>query len=79
MRSILFLIAKCRVEYEYWKWLFITTSRHVFGRWYVFRDAPLWFVRAIASTPLTGEDLKDERYVAYYDAAVAELITRQRK
>ena len=77
MRPILRLIAKGQVEYAYWKWLFITTGRHVFGRGYIFRDAPLWFVKCIANTPPGDKYVKDERMMAYYHAACDELRNRK--
>lgn len=78
MRAIIYFIAKCQVTYESWKWMTVTCFRHVSGRWYVFRDAPTWFVKSIVNMSLNDEDKKDRRMYSYYEAACSELALRER-
>ncbi|APW38460.1 hypothetical protein RD110_15665 [Rhodoferax koreense] len=49
--------------------------RHCLGRAYVFRDAPLWVVEAVAKQPLHEDADFDE----FIKDAQEELVLRQRR
>lgn len=63
MKSILF-----------WWHSIVIMWRDSLGRWYVFRDRPLWFVEEFAELPLSTD--RDVRNLVY--AARMELSLRQR-
>lgn len=51
--------------------------RHLNGRWYVFRDAPMWLVLEIAGTPIEKEDSVE--IASLIREARKELCTRMTK
>jgi hypothetical protein len=44
------------------------------GRFYVFRDAPMWFITEVASVPMGGEE--DAMLTMYVEEAGRELVRR---
>lgn len=63
----------------YWltfaKWCLVVGWRAAGGRWFIFRDAPTWFVAAIASCDWQYED-DDTRAIG--EQAQAEIQLRMR-
>lgn len=82
MRILMKLIAYIRSEFMYWRWMMPTMSKHVLGRWYVFRDCPDWFVTRVAHCSLSdfqGDSESVRKSWAFVMEAKKEFVARTNK
>lgn len=57
------------------KWFFIVAWRHLNGRWYIYRDAPDWFVECMSDITEADPDHSDDS-LAVVRAAKRERALR---
>jgi hypothetical protein len=65
-------------EVSFWRHVTPVIFKHVFGRWYVFRDTPMWVLEELELMYMVGDDLqRDDDTKGLYIALVNELELRR--